>query len=309
MTVPTMHLEQPNSEPSLDLLPTSEEAGEFAGQPFVPATDPADALKVYMRQIRRPLLTAEVERELARRKDEGDEEAKLRLIESNLRLVMSIARRYGNGSVPLLDLIQEGNLGLIRAIERFDYRRGYRLSTYATWWIKQAILRALSDQGRTIRVPAHVGDEARRVHRIRLQLEQRLNREPSIEEIARESGFTDERVQQLLDLMPDAMSLDVRIGESDNVYADLIEDRSSATPEATTVAIVRAAEIESALACLNPRMRHVVEGRFGIGGATPKTLEEIGAELSITRERARELEVQALRRLRRSRPGLIQLLG
>ena len=309
MTLPATHLEQPDSEPTLDLLPVSEDAEEPAAPTRVHASEAGDALKVYVRQIRQPLLSAEEERELARRKDAGDEAAKQRLIESNLRLVMSIARRYGNGNVPLLDLIQEGNVGLIRAIERFDYRLGNRLSTYATWWIKQAILRALSDQSRTIRVPVHVGDQARRVYRIRLQLEQRLNRAPRIDEISRESGFTHERIQQLLELTPDALSLDTPIGESDHVYADLIEDRSSATPESTTVAISRAAEIESALACLNPRMWHVVEGRFGIGGNSPKTLEEIGAELRITRERARELEVQALRRLRRSRPGLIQHLS
>ena len=308
MSLPSIHLEEPNSEPPHDFLPASEAAEERAKPLAASAVDTEDALKVYVRQIRSPLLSAEEERDLARRKDEGDEAAKQRLIESNLRLVMSIARRYGNSSVPLLDLIQEGNVGLIRAIERFDYRMGYRLSTYATWWIKQAIMRALSDQGRTIRVPVHVGDQARLVHRIRLQLEQRLNRDPSIGEIARESGLTQERVQELFDLTPDAMSLDTPIGDGDQVYGDMIEDQSSATPESTTVAVSRAAEIETALASLNPRMRHVVEGRFGIGGNSPKTLEEIGAELRITRERVRELEVQALRRLRRSKPNLIQHL-
>ena len=242
-------------------------------------------------------------------KDLGDEAAKQQLIESNLRLVMSISRRYRNANVPLLDLIQEGNLGLIRAIERFDYRMGFRLSTYATWWIKQAIMRALADQGRTIRVPVRVGDEARRALRVRRQLEQRLNREPSIDEIARESGFTPARVQELFDLTPDALSLDTPVGDGERVYADLIEDRESAAPESTSADTFRAAELEAALASLNPRMRYVVECRFGIGGHVPQTLEEVGAHLGITRERVRELEVRALRHLRRSTPSLIQHLG
>src|SRR5689334_3970994 len=180
-----------------------------------PAEDP---LKLYVRSIGSgALLTREEERELARRKDEGDEEAKRQLIESNLRLVMAITRNYTKANVPLLDLIQEGNLGLIRAVEKFDYRLGYKLSTYATWWIRQAITRALADQGRTIRLPVHVGDQVRRVTRARRTLGQKLNRDPSVTEIAEEAGFTPEKVEALLELVQDHVSLDTPIGDGESV--------------------------------------------------------------------------------------------
>src|SRR6516165_2467863 len=181
-------------------------AAEGSASEHVPAEDP---LKLYVRQIGGgALLTREEERELARRKDEGDEAAKRQLIESNLRLVMAITRNYTKANVPLLDLIQEGNLGLIRAVEKFDYRLGYKLSTYATWWIRQAITRALADQGRTIRLPVHVADQVRRVLRIRRQLTQKLNHEPTNEEIATEAGFTPTRVGELFELMTDPLSLE-----------------------------------------------------------------------------------------------------
>src|SRR5437879_595833 len=174
----------------------------------------ADPLKLYVRQIGSgALLTREEERELARRKDEGDEDAKRRLIESNLRLVMAITRNYTKASVPLLDLIQEGNLGLIRAVEKFDYRLGFKLSTYATWWIRQAITRALADQGRTIRLPVHVADQVRRLLRAPRQPAQELNREPNEEELAKESGFPEKRVQELLDLVEDPVSLETPVGD------------------------------------------------------------------------------------------------
>src|SRR5437899_2251723 len=181
-------------------------AAEGTAAEHAPAEDP---LKLYVRQIGGgALLTREEERELARRKDAGDEAAKRRLIESNLRLVMSITRNYTRADVPLLDLIQEGNLGLIRAVEKFDYRMGFKLSTYATWWIKQAISRALAEQGRTIRLPVHVADQVRRVTKARRLLGQKLNRDPSLTEIAVEIGFTPERVQELLDLIQDPVSLE-----------------------------------------------------------------------------------------------------
>jgi RNA polymerase primary sigma factor len=264
-----------------------------------------DPLKLYVRQIGDgPLLTAAEERELARLKDEGDEAAKRRLIESNLRLVMSITRNYVNSGVPLLDLIQEGNLGLIRAVEKFDYKMGYKLSTYATWWIRQAVTRAIADQGRTIRLPVHVVDQVRRVMRARRILTQKLNRDPLPDEIAKESGFDVKRVNELLDLVEDPVSLETPVGDGDSMYADMIEDVNSEQPEATLAVMLRGAELQLALAQLSERMRHVLELRFGLTGAVPKTLEEVGAELGVTRERVRQLESRALRELQTVAPDL-----
>jgi RNA polymerase primary sigma factor len=264
-----------------------------------------DPLKLYVRQIGDgPLLTAAEERELARRKDEGDEAAKRRLIESNLRLVMSITRNYVNSGVPLLDLIQEGNLGLIRAVEKFDYKMGYKLSTYATWWIRQAVTRAIADQGRTIRLPVHVVDQVRRVMRARRILTQKLNREPLAEEIAKESGFDVKRVHELLDLVEDPVSLETPVGDGDSMYGDMIEDTNSEKPDETLAEMLRGAELQSALGQLSERMRHVLELRFGLTGAAPKTLEEVGNELGVTRERVRQLESRALRELQAAAPDL-----
>jgi RNA polymerase primary sigma factor len=265
----------------------------------------ADPLKLYVRQIGDGrLLTPAEERELARRKDLGDEWAKRRLIECNLRLVMSITRNYTKAGVPLLDLIQEGNLGLIRAVEKFDYKMGYKLSTYATWWIRQAVTRALADQGRTIRLPVHVAEQVRRAQRSRRQLAQKLNRDPSVDEIAADSGFTAERVQELFDLVEDTVSLETPVGDGESMVADLIEDEKSESPDGATAANARSVELAEAIERLNPRMRHVVLRRFGLDGNPPQTLEEVGQELGITRERVRQLETRALKELRAFAPGL-----
>jgi RNA polymerase primary sigma factor len=274
----------------------------------VPASEQApseDPLKLYVRQIGGgALLTREEERELARRKDEGDEEAKRRLIESNLRLVMAITRNYTKASVPLLDLIQEGNLGLIRAVEKFDYRLGYKLSTYATWWIRQAITRALADQGRTIRLPVHVADQVRRLLRARRQLAQKLSHEPTLAELARETQQTEERVRELLELVEIPVSLDTPVGDGESLYGDLIEDVHSLAPHDQSAEQARGRELAGALEQLNPRMRRVLSLRFGLDSGHPQTLEEVGSQLGITRERVRQLETRALRELRAAAPGL-----
>jgi RNA polymerase primary sigma factor len=314
VALPESHPDQP-PEP-LTLLPLLDEADaveedddeeepENARLSESERLQTADPLKLYVRQLGDGrLLTPAEERELARRKDLGDEDAKRRLIESNLRLVMSITRNYTRAEVPLLDLIQEGNLGLIRAVEKFDYRLGFKLSTYATWWIRQSITRALADQGRTIRLPVHVADQVRRAQRARRQLAQRLNRDPSVDEIAKESGFTPERVQELFELVTDPVSLETPVGDGESMYADLIEDEHSESPDAQTANHARGLELARALEALEPRMRLVLERRFGLDGEAPQTLEDLGTDLGITRERVRQIETRALRQLRNLAPGL-----
>jgi RNA polymerase primary sigma factor len=302
--VPERHLEVVPADGVLDTPEVEEKEDETPGKTAdgTPLTDP---LKLYVRAIGDGrLLTAEEERELARRKDEGDEAAKAKLIESNLRLVMSITRNYTRAGVPLLDLIQEGNLGLIRAVEKFDWKLGFKLSTYATWWIRQAVARALADQGRTIRLPVHVAEQARKMLRSRRILTQKLNRDPTVEEVAKDSGLTPERVRELMELVEDPVSLETPVGDGESLYGDLIEDTKEDGPDTATAKLLRSVELAAALEHLNPRMRRVVTMRFGLEGQTPKTLEEVGADLGITRERVRQLESRALRELRTVAPGL-----
>ncbi len=264
-----------------------------------------DPLRLYVRQMGDGrLLTREEERDLARRKDGGDEAAKRKLIESNLRLVMAITRQYARTGVPRLDLIQEGNLGLIRAVEKFDYRMGYRLSTYATWWIRQSITRALADQGRTIRLPVQVADQVRRIVRSRRLLVQKLNRDPTVAELAEESGFPVERIEQLVNLVDEPLSLESPVDDGDWFYGDLIEDKTSDRPDERVDVRLRSTELADGLEQLEPRLREVLELRFGLAGGEPSTLDEVGERLGVTSERVRQLQSRALRQLRLSAPGL-----
>ena len=301
---PELKLEAVPDPAALDEPAEVEEKDPYDGVAAVTQ----DPLKLYVRQIGDgPLLTPLEERELARRKDDGDEAAKRRLIECNLRLVMSITRNYTRAGVPLLDLIQEGNLGLIRAVEKFDYKLGYKLSTYATWWIRQSVTRALADQGRTIRLPVHVAEQTRKVLRARRILAQKLNRDPLIPEIAKESGFPPERVQELLELIEDPVSLETPVGDGESIFGDLIEDTKSDQPDAATAKMLRSRELAGALRRLNPRMRRVLALRFGLDGESPQTLEQVGIGLGITRERVRQLEARALTRATPGRARGLQL--
>jgi RNA polymerase primary sigma factor len=264
-----------------------------------PAAGPGeDILALYLQEIRRaPLLTAKDEIALAKRVEKGEAEAKRRLTEGNLRLVVSIARKYIGRGLPLADLIQEGNRGLLRAAEKFDWRRGYRFSTYATWWIRQAVTRALADQARMIRIPVGTGEEAAKVSRASRTLVQRLGREPTPREISRAAKLPVARVRAILELPQHVASLDMPVGEEGATLRNFIEDRKSSPPETAAVASALAGEVRHLLAALTPRERKVLRLRFGLDGARPHTLQEVGQTFGVTRERVRQIEQEALRKL------------
>ena len=274
-------------------------------------TPEVDLLFTYVRQIGDGrLLTAAEERQLARRKDLGDESAKQELIERNLRLVMSIARPYSAASgVPLLDLIQEGNVGLMRAVEKFDYTKGFKLSTYATWWIRQAISRAIADQGRTIRLPVHVVDNLKRVRKAERRLRQELGRPATPEELATATGLGIKKITALLDIVDDPVSLDVSVGDGDSDIADLVEDPNAVRPDEVLDGSGFATDLESALDQLHEQERQVVELRFGLDGNGARTLDQVSSELGCTRERVRQVETRALSTLAKSNPELREYLA
>ena len=259
-----------------------------------------DPVRMYLKEIGKvPLLTADEEVSLAKRIEHRDMEAKRRLIEANLRLVVSIAKRYVGRGMLFLDLIQEGNLGLIRAVEKFDYRKGFKFSTYATWWIRQAITRAIADQARTIRIPVHMVETINRLIRVQRQLLQDIGREPTPEEIAAEMGTTPQKVREILKISQDPVSLETPIGEEeDSQLGDFIEDEDAIMPLEAVSEIMQKEELDNVLGTLTHRERKVIELRFGLKGEHPRTLEEVGQKFGVTRERIRQIEAKTLAKLK-----------
>ena len=259
-----------------------------------------DPVRMYLKEIGRvPLLTAEEEVALAKRMEQGDEDAQKRLAEANLRLVVSIAKRYVGRGMLFLDLIQEGNLGLIKAVEKFDYNKGYKFSTYATWWIRQAITRAIADQARTIRIPVHMVETINKLIRVSRQLLQQLGREPTPEEIAKEMDISVERVREIMKIAQEPVSLETPIGEEEDSHlGDFIEDQDAPAPADAASFMLLKEQLEEVLDTLTPREEKVLRLRFGLDDGRARTLEEVGQNFGVTRERIRQIEAKALRKLR-----------
>ena len=259
-----------------------------------------DPVRMYLKEIGKvPLLTADEEIELAKRMEEGDVDAKHRLCEANLRLVVSIAKRYVGRGMLFLDLIQEGNLGLIKAVEKFDYRKGYKFSTYATWWIRQAITRAIADQARTIRIPVHMVETINKLIRVSRQLLQEYGREPLPEEIAEEMGISEEKVREIIKIAQEPVSLETPIGEEEDSHlGDFLPDEDAPAPAEAAAFTLLKEQLMSVLSTLTPREEMVLKLRFGLEDGRQRTLEEVGKEFKVTRERIRQIEAKALRKLR-----------
>lgn len=293
-------------EPAADELKDEEEEDDEdvlnQGQYFDDASD--DSVRLYLREIGKiPLLNSEEELALAQRVVAGDKKAKDKMAEANMRLVVSIAKRYSGRGLDFLDLIQEGNTGLLRAVEKFDPDKGFKFSTYATWWIRQAITRAIADQARTIRIPVHMVETINKLLRTQRRMTQELNREPTIEELAKELEMEPDKVEYVIKIKQDITSLDAGVGrdgeDEDSVLGDFIEDEDGATPEESATSQLLKEQVQAILSTLSDREQKIVKMRFGLENGKSHTLEEVGQEFAVTRERIRQIEAKALAKLRK----------